>query len=539
MPKYTEYQMEQAIDQAVATGNAKRAAIDWDVPRSTLQSRLKGREPKNKAYWHMQRLSPTQEKHLSDWILAQLALGLAPTHNQLREFAQRIVKLQGDTRPIGKNWVDSFLRRNPDVKTVRGKSIDFNRLNGASTEKIQECFARLALPIVKRIPPQYRYNIDETGIMEGKGDNGLVLRSSDDKFAPFTVPGGRGWSSILEAVNALGFALPPLVIFKGMTVQHQWFPEELEDFDTWSFTSSENGWTSDKIGLDWLKMIFIPLTKPAEPQTRLLIVDGHGSHESLDFMWECYINDIYILYLPPHCSHLLQPLDLTVFSVLKRAYRKEVQRLVGITDESALGKALFLKCYLKARKEAMKPETIRAGWKAAGMWPVVMSKPLNNPWFIERQRQRESRAFNTPSAKRRLPETIENAIMTPFRGLDVRTAIELVGNEEEIRSTARLLFRKVGKALDKHVAKIAEQEQEIQLLKAQVDHFRPKKRKKVKPSNNERFVNIKALRNTREQVRKLGRQITDDINTQKIRFEDLCDEFQLILEYESEIEVIS
>ncbi|KAM5368773.1 hypothetical protein ACJZ2D_009327 [Fusarium nematophilum] len=187
----------------------------------------------------------------------------------------------------------------------------------------------------------------------------------------------------------------------------------------------------------------------------------------------------------------------------------------------------------------MKPETIRAGWKAAGMWPVVMSKPLNNPWFIERQRQRESRAFNTPSAKRRLPETIENAIMTPFRGLDVRTAIELVGNEEEIRSTARLLFRKVGKALDKHVAKIAEQEQEIQLLKAQVDHFRPKKRKKVKPSNNERFINIKALRNTREQVRKLGRQMTDDINTQKIRFEDLCDEFQLILEYESEIEVIS
>ncbi|KAM5357293.1 hypothetical protein ACJZ2D_014828 [Fusarium nematophilum] len=187
----------------------------------------------------------------------------------------------------------------------------------------------------------------------------------------------------------------------------------------------------------------------------------------------------------------------------------------------------------------MKPETIRAGWKAAGMWPVVMSKPLNNPWFAERRRQRESRAFNTPSAKRKAPAATEIAIKTPFRSLDVRTTIELIGKQEEFSSTTRLLFRKFGKGLDAHVAMLAEKEQRIQVLEAQIDHFRPKKKKKVKPGNNERFINIRALRNTREQVRKLGRQFTEEIDTQRVRFEDLCDEFQLILDYESEIEVVA
>jgi hypothetical protein len=60
----------------------------------------------------------------------------------------------------------------------------------------------------------------------------------------------------------------------------------------------------------------------------------------------------------------------------------------------------------------------------------------------------------------------------------------------------------------------------------------------VKPIPNERFANIVAIRNTREQVKKLGKKYTDDVEASKIRFEDLCDEFQVILDYESEIEVV-
>ncbi|UPL01239.1 hypothetical protein LCI18_012173 [Fusarium solani-melongenae] len=251
-------------------------------------------------------------------------------------------------------------------------------------------------------------------------------------------------------------------------------------------------------------------------------------------MWECYINDIYILYLPAHSSHLLQPLDLTVFSVMKKAYRREVQRLIEITDDSALGKAYFLKCYLKARMQAMKPETIRAGWKSSGMWPVSITKPLLNPWFIERQRRRESNAFQTPSAKRKLPIAIEEAILTPYRSLEVRTGIEFIANKEELGYTARLLFRKAAKGLDQHLATIADRDRRIHILEAQLEHFRPKKRKKVKLGPNERFANIEAIWKTREQVRKLGKEYADDVESGKISQKDLEGEFQLFLDHTPE-----
>ncbi|KAJ9417948.1 hypothetical protein QL093DRAFT_2118424 [Fusarium oxysporum] len=192
-----------------------------------------------------------------------------------------------------------------------------------------------------------------------------------------------------------------------------------------------------------------------------------------------------------------------------------MQQLIRITDDSALGKALFLKSYLEAPRVAMKPQTIRAGWKSAGMWPVSMAQTLRNPWFLERQRQRESNRFNTPSAKKTLPFVTETMIYTPYHGLEVRSTVEPFKKKKEVASVARLLFRKVNKAVERHLAVIDDQQQEIDLLKAQVDHFRPKRRKEVKLGNNPRFANIVTIRNTREQVRKLGKKYMHDVEVSK------------------------
>lgn len=43
----------------------------------------------------------------------------------------------------------------------------------------------------------------------------------------------------------------------------------------------------------WLEQIFIPDTKPAdEDQWRLLILDGHKSHSTEEFMTRCLENKI-------------------------------------------------------------------------------------------------------------------------------------------------------------------------------------------------------------------------------------------------------
>lgn len=90
------------------------------------------------------------------------------------------------------------------------------------------------------------------------------------------------------------------MIFKGKTIQQQWFPEVVDFLDGWIFKASEKGWVSDAIALKWLGEIFIPQTKPKTPSKRLLIINGHGSHCTDDFLYKCYKHDIFLLFLPPH-----------------------------------------------------------------------------------------------------------------------------------------------------------------------------------------------------------------------------------------------
>ena len=60
----------------------------------------------------------------------------------------------------------------------------------------------------------------------------------------------------------------------------------------------------------------------------MLVLDGHESHESAEFQEYCKAHNIIPLCLPPHSSHLTQPLDIGCFSVLKRAYGRQIETFI-------------------------------------------------------------------------------------------------------------------------------------------------------------------------------------------------------------------
>ena len=49
----------------------------------------------------------------------------------------------------------------------------------------------------------------------------------------------------------------------------------------------------------------------------LLICNGHDSHISADFVTFCIQKNVDVILLPPHSSHLLQPLDISVLFTIK------------------------------------------------------------------------------------------------------------------------------------------------------------------------------------------------------------------------------
>lgn len=133
MPKCTESDLTAALESVRSGRSVNAASRLWGVPRSTLRHRISGFPSKAKYAASSQRLSPLQEKHLTDWVLAQRALGFPPTHAQVREFASRVLGSSGDHRPLGKNWTEGFVQRNPALKPSKGPRIEQEPL-GATPE---------------------------------------------------------------------------------------------------------------------------------------------------------------------------------------------------------------------------------------------------------------------------------------------------------------------------------------------------------------------------------------------------------------------
>jgi hypothetical protein len=70
---------------------------------------------------------------------------------------------------------------------------------------------------------------------------------------------------------------------------------------------SDSSFTNDQLSLEWLKHFDKETNKCGRHPIakRLLIMDGHGSHLTVDFVEYCDLHGIIPFLLPPHATHLL------------------------------------------------------------------------------------------------------------------------------------------------------------------------------------------------------------------------------------------
>jgi DDE superfamily endonuclease len=72
--------------------------------------------------------------------------------------------------------------------------------------------------------------------------------------------------------------------------------------------------------------------------------------------------------MPPHLSHLLQPLDVGCFAPLKKAYGKQVEDLIRNYINS-ITKLEFLPAFKAALDASITPDNIRGGFRR-GINPI-------------------------------------------------------------------------------------------------------------------------------------------------------------------------
>ena len=128
--------------------------------------------------------------------------------------------------------------------------------------------------------------------------------------------------------------------------------------------------------MQWLHEVFEPTTRDkANGEPHLLICDGHESHITASWITYCMKNNIIFMVLPPHSSHLTQPLDVGVFSPLKTLIASAIEPLIS-TELHCILKAEWLSAYVEAYDKAFCLQNIRAGFCGTSILPYNPKKVL-------------------------------------------------------------------------------------------------------------------------------------------------------------------
>ena len=213
------------------------------------------------------------------------------------------------------------------------------------------------------------WNWDEKGFLIGQASvtkrimsvealkSGRITHASQD--------GSREFISLLACISAMGAYLPPALIYKGEHLQDSWL-EELNEGEEGFFTSSSKGWSNDLLGYSWLVEVFDRCSKKfmeARQRRRLLIVDGHSSHVNMKFLDKCDQLNILVMILPPHSTHRLQPLDVSLFSPLATYYTNGLNRIMFKSlGMVRMSKRMFWTVFKSAWEEAFISENITSAF---------------------------------------------------------------------------------------------------------------------------------------------------------------------------------
>jgi hypothetical protein len=343
--------------------------------RSTLSRRHRGvTRPHQVKISDQQKLTPEQEVELVQYIKGLTERHLPPTREMIRNFASTIAK-----EPVSESWVTRFINRHSiHLISHWTAGMDSNRHNADSEDKYRLHFEYLHGKIDQyQIDPRHSYNIDEKGFLIGiigRSKRIFSRRMWEKKEVTASLQdGNRAWITLLACICADGSALPPSLIYEAANkgIQSAWVEDIKAGKHDVFITSSPSGWTNNGIGLARLEQVFDRCTKEkARRSYRLLVLDGHGSHITMDFIDYCDQNRILLAILPPHSTHTLQPLDVAMFKPLSTAYSAELskhlhrsQGLVPIT------KGDFFPLFWNAWNASFKESTILSSFKSTGISP--------------------------------------------------------------------------------------------------------------------------------------------------------------------------
>lgn len=144
MPLSQEARMQMAVS-AYKKGEIKsklKASKIFDVPESTLRTRLDGVNPRSETRANGHKLTAIEEEVLTKRLLDADSRGFSIRPEFLRGMAQILLRerTQDSTATVGVNWAYNFVKRHPALRTRYNRRISYQRAKQEDLEVIKQWF---------------------------------------------------------------------------------------------------------------------------------------------------------------------------------------------------------------------------------------------------------------------------------------------------------------------------------------------------------------------------------------------------------------
>ena len=94
------------------------------------------------------------------------------------------------------------------------------------------------------------------------------------------------------------------------------------------------------------------------------------SHNDLELIYAARKNNVHLMSLPLNLTHIMQPLDISVFRPLKQAHSKILKEYKTATLAGNISKAVLPSLLNQLWDMSFKPSHLYSGFQATGIHPL-------------------------------------------------------------------------------------------------------------------------------------------------------------------------
>ena len=339
-----------------------------------------------------------EEALLVEHVKTMANLGYGYTRSEVvslaSKFAVDIGKREEGSGELSMPWYYNFIKRWPELHSVKPQSLSELRARAASKDNIDTYYEELdrILTLYKlKDKPYCIYNVDEKCVMIGAGKIPNIVAPKGCKAQ--TVTSERGQNvTVIGCGNAGGASIPPYLIFPGKRM----LPELLKDATPGcdgAVSITGKGYSNTDIFSTYVKSHFFKYVQGRDPdQYVILMYDGHRSHISLSLIEWAKQNKIILFVLPPHTSHILQPMDVGCFGPFEVLYQAEVKKFTRQKAGTSVTRYDICGLVCKVYDRALQSDNLRAAFRKTGIYPLektVVSEHQLMPSLVFKGKQNE------------------------------------------------------------------------------------------------------------------------------------------------------